>query len=70
METSQGFCFEFVNDELVMYLFDKQEGYITKIPTIYERLYKHIKGLHINILWTLEDFIIKNNLKWVDFNDL
>lgn len=66
----QTFWYEFINGELVMYLIDEEERCITKIPNGYEGLYKHIKGNHISVLFTLEDLIIRHKLVWKDFNDL
>lgn len=66
----QSFYYEFMNDELVMYLADAREGYITRIPSMYNGLCKHIKSAQINTLWTLEDIIIRNKLKWINFEDL
>lgn len=70
MNNDQSFYYEFKGDELVMYLTDKREGYITRIPSVYNGLCKHIKSAQINKLFTLDDIIIRNELKWIDFEDL
>ena len=55
MNNDQSFYYEFKGDELIMYLTDKREGYITRIPSIYNGLCKHIKSAQINTLFTLDD---------------
>ena len=70
MNNDQSFYYEFKDGQLVVYLIDKQERYITRVPSIYNGLCKHIKSAQINKLFTLDDIVIRNELKWIDFEDL